>query len=39
MGKNNNSTYIEKLDLQNHFKKSFLISTLSQDIIIEFFIQ
>jgi hypothetical protein len=39
MGKNHNSRYIEKFGIQNPLKKSSLVSTLSQHIIIESFIQ
>jgi hypothetical protein len=39
MGKNHNSKYIKKCGIQNLLKKSYLISMLSHDIIIESFIQ
>jgi hypothetical protein len=37
--KNHNSKYIEKIDYQNPFKKSSLISMLAQHIIVKSFIQ
>jgi hypothetical protein len=39
MGKNHNSRYIENFGQQNPLKKSFLVSMLRQNIIIESFIQ
>jgi hypothetical protein len=39
MGKNHNSKYIEKFGIENHLKKSSLVSMLSQNIIIESSIQ